>query len=63
MSSEQRLYEAIERKDYQKCKRLIEAESDILNKQCNQKYPLFVACGNNQFELVELFLKVKIQSF
>ena len=58
MSKEEELHEAIGRNDYQKCKRLIEVDSDILNKQLNYKYPLFLACGNSQYELVELFLKV-----
>ena len=58
MNKEGELHEAIGKNDYQKCKRLIEADSDILNKQFNYKYPLFLACGSNQYELVELFLKV-----
>ena len=59
MNKEQQLYDAIENKNYAECKQILtESKQNILNKDFKQKYPLCLACENNHYELVELFLEV-----
>ena len=62
MSKEEQLYEAIDNNNYAQCHKLLNEHinSNILNAKYKQKYPLCVACENNHFELIQLFLKVKL---
>ena len=64
MSKEEKLYEAIVNNNYAECEKLLTeyAYSNILNTSYKQKYPLCVACENNSYDLVELFLKVNLEN-
>lgn len=58
MSREQLLHEAIENGCLVECKRLLLNGNDIVNKEFNKKYPLCWACENNNYDIVELLIKV-----
>ena len=61
MSKEQLLYEAIENGCFSEVKRLLQNKTDydIVNKEYNKKYPLCWACENNNYDIVDLLIKVK----
>lgn len=57
MSYEEQLHRAICKGNYDLCNALIMKNCDI-NKECNRKYPLCLACENNYYEIAELLINV-----
>jgi ankyrin repeat protein len=57
MSYEEQLQRAITRGNLELCQELIDLKCDI-NIQINNKLPICLACEYNQYEIVELLIKV-----
>ena len=51
-------YEAICKGYINECIEIINNYNDVVNKEYNKKYPIFYACENNNYAIVDLLIKV-----
>ena len=58
----EKLHEAVRKGNYVRCRDIVESKHELLNKECNKKYALCLACEQNNLDLVDLFIKVSNKS-